>query len=74
MLASEREPSDWKMCNCAGCDKPLLGESEQRWLMSLPWKLRRGKPELVAGRLKVGEREPPFCGECWRIYRPTRAA
>jgi hypothetical protein len=49
-----------KYVNCAGCRRPLLGESMRGWLRSLQLARRRLLPPLVRDRL----RGRPYCAGC----------
>lgn len=55
-----RDRNDVRMCNCALCTRPLLGDSERVWWEKLTAAARGEYPEPVAGRV-AGR---PYCGEC----------
>jgi hypothetical protein len=52
---------DLKLCNCAKCDREIVGEShKQAWLMHKQYALEARLPPPIAGRIN----ERPYCRPC----------
>jgi hypothetical protein len=51
---------DVKLCNCAGCDAELLGESMREWRAGLKRRDKEVQPPVVADRV-YGR---PYCRAC----------
>lgn len=60
-----------KYCNCAACDREILGESMAKWYGALAPVVQMKYVGLVAGRIE----ERPYCALCYEKaltrYRKT---
>lgn len=56
--------TELKLCNCAGCECELLGESCAAYVASLSKRHRNSLPSPVAGRI-LGR---PYCKMCLRLH------
>lgn len=57
-------PGDVKLCNCARCDKELLGASMPEGLL-LPTEFRQH--EHVHARIAIGVLDCPCCRSCYLV-------
>lgn len=51
---------DLKFCNCASCEKLLLGDSFKRWYKKLDYMMQKKLPEPVFTRIF----DRPYCEKC----------
>jgi hypothetical protein len=60
-----------RLCNCAGCGRELLGESQREHVELALEQGQKGLPPLVAGRIREGERNAPYCEDCLEVLSPA---
>lgn len=60
-----------KLCNCAGCNKEMLGESMKN--LTVEFSMARPMPPRIAGRISDGVSNRPYCRACFFIRTGRRS-